>query len=193
VIRFAEDDIRSMGRAARGVKGIDLDENDTVVSALLPRRDAWLAVVTENGHAKRVPYTEVKRQGRAGKGVSILPERGTSGDLIAVVEAHPGDRVVVELVGGETIPLDADQFSERPRRGASVRIPQIARRAGPLVAVHPLRSRSGPGTGKEEFAEERGSDRIAAPEQNLPARDTVSVGDADVEPGQVELELEGEG
>lgn len=193
VIRFAEDDIRPMGRAARGVKGIDLDEHDTVVSAVMPRRDAWLAVVTENGHAKRVPYTEVKRQGRAGKGVSILPERGTSGDLIAIVEAHPGDRVVVELIGGETIPLDADEFAERPRRGASVRVPQIARRAGPLVAVHPLRSRSGPGNGKETTSEERGSDRIDASDQEFSDRDPGSVEDADGKPGQVELELEGEG
>ncbi len=192
VIRFAEDEIRPMGRAARGVKGIDLEKQDTVVSALTPRRDASLAVLTENGHAKRVPYTEVKRQGRAGKGVSILPERGTSGALVAVIEAHPGDRVVVELAGGESIPLDADQFSERPRRGASVRIPQVAKRAGPLTAVHPLRSRSASSTESADPPVEGSSGRIDASESDPSGEVAGPADDGDVEPGQVELELEGE-
>ncbi|MCL7957497.1 MAG: DNA gyrase subunit A [marine benthic group bacterium] len=192
VIRFAEDDIRPMGRTARGVKGIDLDEQDSVVSALMPRRDSALAVVTANGHAKRVPYTEVKRQGRAGKGVTILPERGTSGALVAVVEAHPGDRVVVELAGGESIPLDADRFSERPRRGASVRIPEIAKRAGPLIAVHPLRSRSTSGAGDEELPAEEISTRIDESDAETSGEAAVSAEqDGDSGPGQVELELEG--
>jgi DNA gyrase subunit A len=191
VIRFAEDDIRPMGRTARGVKGIDLDGEDTVVSALMPRRDASLAVLTENGHAKRVPYTEVKRQGRAGKGVSILPERATAGALVAVVEAHPGDRVIVELAGGESIPLDTDRFSERPRRGASVRIPQIAKRAGPLAAVHPLRSRSSAATGGDEPLADEASRRIDASEP-LGSDEAVGSGEhGGGEPGQVELELEG--
>ncbi|MCL7985763.1 MAG: DNA gyrase subunit A [marine benthic group bacterium] len=192
VIRFAEDDIRPMGRTARGVKGIDLDEQDSVVSALMPRRDASLAALTANGHAKRVPYTEVKRQGRAGKGVTILPERGTSGALVAVVEAHPGDRVVVELAGGESIPLDADRFSERPRRGASVRIPEIAKRAGPLIAVHPLRSRSTSGAGDEELPAIEIPTRIDESETEPSGEAAVSAEqDGDSGPGQVELELEG--
>ncbi|MCL7967187.1 MAG: DNA gyrase subunit A [marine benthic group bacterium] len=192
VIRFAEDDIRPMGRTARGVKGIDLDEQDSVVSALMPRRDASLAALTANGHAKRVPYTEVKRQGRAGKGVTILPERGTSGALVAVVEAHPGDRVVVELAGGESIPLDADRFSERPRRGASVRIPEIAKRAGPLIAVHPLRSRSASGAEDEELPAEEIPTRIDESETEPSGEAAVSAEqDGDSGPGQVELELEG--
>ncbi|MEJ2482999.1 MAG: DNA gyrase subunit A [Gemmatimonadota bacterium] len=193
VIRFAEDDIRPMGRAARGVKGMDLDEHDTVVSALMPRRDASLAIVTANGHAKRVPYTEIKRQGRAGKGVSILPERNTSGDLVAVVEAHPGDRVVVELVAGEAIPIETDEIRERPRRGAGVRIPQIAKRAGPVTAVYPLRSRSASPSERAGPPGEERSGRIEpAAEEESPDRSALTAEAGDDKPGQVELVLEGE-
>ena len=178
VIRFGEDEIRPMGRSARGVKGIDLDAGDTLVSASVPRRDASLLVVTVNGHAKRVPFTEIRRQGRAGKGVSILPERGTAGDLAGLLEGHPGDLVVLEIAGTEYHPLQADTFREKPRRGASVRIPAIARRTGPVTRIFPLRS--APET--EAAEEEIGSiapDAFARSEESAPDG-----------PGQVELELE---
>jgi DNA gyrase subunit A len=199
VIRFSEDDIRPMGRSARGVKGIDLEQADAVVSALIPRRDASLVVVTEQGYAKRVPYTEVKRQGRAGKGVAILPERKAAGDLVAVLESHPGDRVVLELTGGETIPVDADTIREKARRGASVRIPAFAGRPGQVTSVHPLRSGTasepadGGGaavpagdaaTGVEPEAAQTGS-RISGP-----APESAGSGAGDFGPGQVELELD---
>ncbi|MCL7990791.1 MAG: hypothetical protein M8840_06595, partial [marine benthic group bacterium] len=97
-----------------------------------------------------------------------------------------------ELAGGESIPLDADRFSERPRRGASVRIPEIAKRAGPLIAVHPLRSRSTSGAGDEELPAEEISTRIDESDAETSGEAAVSAEqDGDSGPGQVELELEG--
>jgi len=151
-----------------------------VVSALIPRRDASLVVVTEKGHAKRVPFTEVKRQGRAGKGVAILPERAAAGDLVAVLEAHPGDRIVLEVSSGETIPVETDSIREKARRGASVRIQAFAARPGQVTAVHPLRSGSVGAPAR---------DGGASPVEDAPSTEgpePVVFG-----PGQVELELEG--
>ncbi len=142
VIRFGEDEVRPMGRSARGVRGIELDSDDSLVGALLPRRDAYLVIATANGHAKRVPFTEVRRQGRAGKGIAILPERGTSGDLVGVLETHPGDVLGFEISGAEVVPVEADSIREKARRGASVRIPAMAKRAGPVTGVYPRRSAS---------------------------------------------------
>jgi DNA gyrase subunit A len=138
-IRFGEDEIRPMGRTARGVRGIELEAGDEVVSALVPRRDADLLVGTAHGHAKRVPFTEIRRQGRAGKGAVLLPERDTAGDLVGILEAHPGDRVAFELEGGEVVAVSADSIRQRARRGASQRVPELAKRAV-VVAVHPLRA-----------------------------------------------------
>ncbi len=180
VIRFGEDEIRPMGRSARGVRGIDIDSDDSLVSALLPRRDASLVITTANGHAKRVPFTEVRRQGRAGKGIAILPERGTSGDLVGVLEAHPGDFFVLEISGTEVVPVEADSIRETARRGASVRIPAVAKKAGPITGVYPLRSApvSDSGTSDDESI---AADRLS------PAST-----DDSVSPGQVELELKAE-
>jgi DNA gyrase subunit A len=179
VIRFGEDEVRSMGRSARGVKGIDIDSDDSLVSALLPRRDASLVVTTKNGHAKRVPFTEVRRQGRAGKGIAILPERGTSGDLVRVLEAHPGDYLMLEIAGSEVVPVEADSIREKARRGASIRIPSVSKRAGPVTGVYPLRSApvSEPEGPSEDLIQ---ADRLFSSEPEMDS------------PGQVELELEAE-
>ena len=203
VIRFAEDDVRPMGRSARGVKGIELEADDAVVSALIPRRDASLVVVTAEGHAKRVPYTEVKRQGRAGKGVAILPERAAAGDLVAVLEAHPGDRIVLETSVGETIPVEADSIREKARRGASVRLSAFAGRAGQVATVHPLRSSTAgepagsgePAGGDTEVEGASGADSPETVEPGSrisdPAAESDDSGPPAFGPGQVELELDG--
>jgi DNA gyrase subunit A len=180
VIRFGEDEVRPMGRSARGVKGIEVESDDMLVSALLPRRDASLVVVSTNGHAKRVPFTEVRRQGRAGKGIAILPERGTSGDLVGVLEAHPGDFLALEVSGREVVPVEADSIREKARRGASVRIPSVSKRAGPVTGVYPLRS--------APISDAEGSSDESSPADRL-------VNAIDPDPGslgQVELELEAE-
>ncbi len=72
VIRFSEEDVRTMGRTARGVKGINLDESDYVVGIDVVDKNGEnleLLTVTENGFAKRSLLEEFRRQGRAGKGV----------------------------------------------------------------------------------------------------------------------------
>jgi DNA gyrase subunit A len=72
VIRFSEEDVRTMGRTARGVKGINLDKSDYVIGMDVVDKigeDLELLTVTENGFAKRSLLEEFRRQGRAGKGV----------------------------------------------------------------------------------------------------------------------------
>ena len=135
-------------------------------------------ITTANGHAKRVPFTEVRRQGRAGTGISILPERSTSGDLVGVLETHPGDYLVLEISGSEVVPVEADSIREKARRGASVRIPGVVKRAGPVTGVYPLRS--APVSDPETSADESiAADRLAT----ASADETDSL-------DQVELELE---
>ncbi len=139
-IRFSEDEIRPMGRTARGVRGIDLQQGDELIGASVPRRDSHLLAITSNGSGKRMPFTELRRQGRAGKGVTVLPERDSAGDLVGLLEVHPADRAVCELGSGELVALRAEDLPEKPRRGASARIKELTGSDGPVVAVHPLRA-----------------------------------------------------
>jgi DNA gyrase subunit A len=145
-IRFAEDDIRPMGRTARGVKGMELAKGDELIGAAAPRRDADILLVTTDGFGKRMPFTELRRQGRAGKGVTVMPERDRCGDLIGLLEVHPGDRVVCELGSGDVVALTAEVVPTKARRGAGVSIRELASRAraGPVAGLHPLRATASP-------------------------------------------------
>jgi len=138
-IRFAEDEVRPMGRTAQGVKGIDLEAGDRVVSGLAPRRDAELLVAGSRGFGKRVPFTDLRLQGRAGKGAAILPDTAKAGELVGLLEVHPGDSVVWELRSGELRTTAVSELGVRDRSDASLRV--LGRLEGDDVAtIHPLRS-----------------------------------------------------
>ena len=121
-IRFSEEEVRPMGRGARGVRAIDLAPGDEVVSAVVPRRDSSFCLATRRGHGKRLPVTELRLQSRAGKGVSILPDRQRAGDLVGLVELHGNDRLVWELASGELVFSDGDRLKARARRAATLRV-----------------------------------------------------------------------
>ncbi|MFQ5747588.1 MAG: DNA gyrase subunit A [Gemmatimonadota bacterium] len=137
-IRFPVSDLRPMGRSARGVRGIGLGPEDEVVAALLPRRDGDLVVATRAGYGKRVPVTELRAQARAGKGTSILPGRKDVGDVVGLLEALPGDRLACVLSSGEVAVVDVDGIPTKARRGAALRIRELAARAADVAEVHPL-------------------------------------------------------
>ncbi len=139
-IRFGEEEIRPMGRTAKGVRGIEVSKDDSLVAALAPRRDSELLVIGANGFGKRVPFTDLKRQGRAGKGMTLLPDTDRVGDLVGVLPVHPGELGMCEMVSGEVVPVVVDTLPVKPRRGASVRIEALAGHAGLIAAVHPLRA-----------------------------------------------------
>ncbi len=161
-IRFREEEIRPMGRSARGVKGIDLDPDDVVVAALAPRRDAELLAATARGYGKRVPLTEFRVQGRAGKGTGMLPERVKVGDLVGLLEVHPADRVVWETDQGELFDTPAAEILTRDRRDASRRVLDLPEDRW-VVDVHPARAAPQGGT-------------AAAPEEDAAAGSVGSAG-----------------
>ena len=80
-IRFHESDVREMGRAATGVKGIELDKDDEVIGMVVIRRDATLLVVTEKGIGKRSELAEYRVQKRGGKGIITLKNTDKTGAL----------------------------------------------------------------------------------------------------------------
>ena len=179
-IRFEEDEVRSMGRTARGVKGIDLAEDDEVVSALAPRRDSRLLAAGSRGFGKRVPFTELRLQGRAGKGTTVLPGRDEAGDLVGLLEVRPDDRIVWELETGELRDTEASEVNERARSDAALRV--IGNLGGARVRrVHPHQaSPEGGGLGEEEADRDAGE-----PEEGEPAESDDGAAGT-----QGELELE---
>ncbi len=168
-IRFAEDGIRSMGRTAKGVRGIEVGKGDVLVAALAPRRDSELLVIGASGFGKRVPFTDLKRQGRAGKGMALLPDTDRAGQLVGVLAVHPGDLGMCEMESGEVVPVAVETLPVKPRRGTSVKIEALGGRAGPVVDLHPLRISSGakPEQGNDLDSDDEGVDSMAAAESRL--------------------------
>jgi len=94
-IRFHSGDVRGMGRAATGVKGIELEKGDRVIGMVVIRRDATLLVVSEKGFGKRSELSDYRVQKRGGKGIITLKRTDKTGALVALMEVQPEDELML--------------------------------------------------------------------------------------------------
>ncbi|MBZ4687613.1 MAG: gyrase subunit [Clostridia bacterium] len=115
VIRFHEEEVRTMGRTARGVKGITLDENDDAVSLELILPNAYVVAITEKGFGKKTPVEDYRSQSRGGKGIITFRQTPRNGRLIALRVAYPKDEVMMITSKGIIIRLDVDDISSQGR------------------------------------------------------------------------------
>jgi DNA gyrase subunit A len=95
-VRFDENDVRPMGRTARGVRGMQLDEGQRVI-ALLVAEDEQQSVLTatENGYGKRTPIVEYTRHGRGTKGMIAIQTTERNGKVVAATLAHGDDEIML--------------------------------------------------------------------------------------------------
>jgi DNA gyrase subunit A len=138
-IHFSEDDVRPMGRAAYGVKGIELDAGDEVV-ALEVVSQGTVLTVTENGYGKRTPIDEYRLQSRGGKGLINIKTSGRNGRVVGVKFLR-GDEGVMLITGkGMIIRLDTADISTIGRNTQGVRLIQLEE-GDQLVSVARLAER----------------------------------------------------
>jgi DNA gyrase subunit A len=127
-IRFSEDDVRAMGRTARGVKGISLAEKDEVVAMEVLPSDSTEAAkirllsVSSKGYGKRTPLEEYRQQGRGGSGIINLKTGEKIGDLVTVSVVHDDDDVIVISNQGQLIRTPVNTISEMGRATQGVRV-----------------------------------------------------------------------
>jgi len=122
IIRFSEEEVRPMGRAAAGVRGIEVDEGDEVIAADVVQEGALILTVTERGYGKRTPLDEYRLQGRAGKGIIDIKTGGRNGNVVGMVQVRDGDDVLVVTTKGKLIRFHADTVSSQGRNTMGVRI-----------------------------------------------------------------------
>ena len=132
-IRFDEDDVRGMGRTARGVKGIELDTNDEVVALeILPldsaevKVDYTLLSITSKGYGKRTPISEYRAQGRGGSGIINVKTTDKTGVLVTVRKVRLGDDVIIISTGGQLIRTPSGAISEVGRNTQGVRVMNLS-------------------------------------------------------------------
>ena len=114
-IRFPESDVPIMGRAAQGVRGVQLREGDEVVGMVPVRRESMLCTVTENGFAKRTPIQDFPAQRRGGLGSTALDVTSKTGPLVSAKELVDGDEIMVLTAGGAATRVPATQVPVQGR------------------------------------------------------------------------------
>ena len=110
-IAFAEDDVRAMGRVARGVRGIRLNDGDEVIGMDNLRRDAEVLTVTAEGFGKRTPTAEYRLQSRGGKGIINLKVTKKTGVVVGLKVVQPGQELMLITTEGIVIRTDVDDIS----------------------------------------------------------------------------------
>ena len=114
-----------MGRTTRGVKAIELNEGDCVVSAVVAEEGKDILAVTENGYGKRTKLEEYRVQTRGGKGIFTYKLTEKTGDLIGLVSAPEESDVMLITSDGTVIRMHVDEISVYGRQTQGVRLMKL--------------------------------------------------------------------
>jgi DNA gyrase subunit A len=121
-IRFHQGDVREMGRATTGVKGIELDKDDAVIGMVVVRRDSTILVVSEHGYGKRSELSEYRVQRRGGKGIITFKVTDKTGPLVALKEVLPDDELMMITKHGVIIRVPVEGIRVIGRNTQGVRV-----------------------------------------------------------------------
>lgn len=121
-IRFLESDVRTMGRAATGVKGISLSGDDAVIGMDVAEDDHDVLVVTGRGYGKRTPVSAYRHQMRGGKGLKTLNVTKKKGQVIAMRMVTSDDDLMIITQSGVAIRIHVKDISSLSRNTQGVRL-----------------------------------------------------------------------
>ena len=124
-IRFKDTDIRSTGRSAMGVRGVNLSVGDEVVGMQLSTQGEALLTVSENGLGKRTLRKEFPLQKRGGKGVKCYKITDKTGDVVGVKAVNPDHEVMLITNEGIIIQIKCDEVSMTGRNTSGVKLMKI--------------------------------------------------------------------
>lgn len=124
-IRFDEENVRAMGRTARGVKGMNLSGDDRVVSLVSIKPGASVLTVCENGFGKRTRIDEYRKTRRGGKGVINIRTTERNGDVVTVCAVTDDDELMIVTAKGIMIRTDLSNIREIGRATQGVRLIRI--------------------------------------------------------------------
>ncbi len=115
-VRFDENDVRPMGRAARGVRGMMLEDGQQVISMLVAGDEQQsVLTATENGFGKRTPITEYTRHGRGTKGMIAIQTSERNGKVVAAVLVDERDEIMLITTGGVLVRTRVAEIREMGR------------------------------------------------------------------------------
>ncbi len=124
-IRFSEEEVRAMGRSARGVRGMNLEDGDMVVSLDIVDDDTTLLTVTENGFGKRTEFDEYRSMHRGGRGVITIVTSLRNGPVINVKAVHENDDLMLSTSEGIIIRIPVKDVRVQGRNTQGVKIMNV--------------------------------------------------------------------
>jgi DNA gyrase subunit A len=115
-VRFDEDDVRSMGRNARGVRGMTLEEGQSVIAMLVAEDETQsVLAATENGYGKRTSIVEYTRHGRGTKGMIAIQQSERNGKVVAATLVRPADEIMLITDKGVLVRTRVSEIRELGR------------------------------------------------------------------------------
>jgi DNA gyrase subunit A len=131
-IRFSEENVRSMGRPAAGVRGISVDEGDSVVALAVVATSSTLLVVSENGIGKRTPFDQTledgtveqvyRLQSRGGKGIITMKTTDKTGGVVCGLVVRDEDQIMIITTGGQMVRTYVKGIRETGRNAQGVKV-----------------------------------------------------------------------
>jgi DNA gyrase subunit A len=150
-IRFNEDDVRSMGRPAAGVRGINLEKTDAVVALAIIVPDATLLVAGDNGIGKRTDFDEYRIQSRGGKGIITMKTTEKTGAVVGALTVRDSDEIMLITAGGQMVRTFVKDIREAGRNTQGVKLIELEANDR-LQAIAPVISEQ-----QEDAASENGA------------------------------------
>lgn len=153
-VRFDENDVRPMGRNARGVKGMQLEEGQGVI-AMLVAEDEQQSVLTatENGYGKRTPITEYTRHGRGTKGMIAIQQSERNGKVVAATLVHADDEIMLITDRGVLVRTRVSEIRELGRATQGVTLISLDNGTKLSGLQRIVENDAGNGDGEEPAAE----------------------------------------
>ncbi|MBU2702768.1 DNA gyrase subunit A [Sporomusaceae bacterium BoRhaA] len=125
-IHFSEKDVRMMGRAARGVKGVALTHQDEVIGMDSAHKNGEVLTVTAEGYGKRTPIEDYRLQTRGGKGIINIKATDKTGEVVGIKVVRPGQELMLITIDGVVIRTDIDEISLISRNTQGVKLMKTA-------------------------------------------------------------------
>jgi DNA gyrase subunit A len=121
-VRFAEQDVRPMGRTARGVRGIRMGDEDEMIALIIPQEDSYVLTASANGYGKKTMASEFPRKGRGTKGVIAMVTNDRNGPLVGAVQVGESDELMLISNQGTMVRTRVAEISSLGRNTQGVRV-----------------------------------------------------------------------
>jgi DNA gyrase subunit A len=189
-LKMAETDVRCMGRASHGVRGIRLEDNDELTGMLRVTPNEMMLLVSENGYGKRVEFNNFNSHRRATGGQVIYIPDDKTGELVSCITVNETDDVMVITSLGKTIKFHASDVSIQGKGARGVRIVNIDRPDFVIGMDKIVQDETELALKAAELAEKNEESPSSSPEPLAEIQDQANGEETEASPGEAESQDE---